>query len=153
MNEMFVSLIHGLHYIRFFDLLVLMCVLYIFKHIFEIIREEMQHRRVKMYAEMKLDTSALDILDNIINEALNEYTIFNMPAKEINYINSKEEEKIISYMQVEVAKRIPTTLYKKLEIILNTEYIGNYIGTRIYMTVLNYVLEVNTGSEQKNQKK
>ena len=76
-----------------------------------------------------------------------------MPAKEINYINSKEEEKIISYMQVEVAKRIPTTLYKKLEIILNTEYIGNYIGTRIYMTVLNYVLEVNTGSEQNNQKK
>ena len=99
MNEMFVSLMHGLHYIRFFDLLVLMCVLYIFKHIFEITREEMQHRRVKMYAEMKLDTSALDILDNIINEALNEYTIFNMPAKEINYINSKEEEKIISYMQ------------------------------------------------------
>ena len=76
-----------------------------------------------------------------------------MPAKEINYINSKEEEKIINYMQVEVAKRIPTTLYKKLEIILNTEYIGNYIGTRIYMTVLNYVLEVNTGSEQNNQKK
>ena len=92
MNEMLVSLIHGLHFIRFFDLLVLMCVLYIFKHIFEIIREEMQHRRIKMYAEMKLDTSALDILDNIINEALNEYTIFNMPAKEINYINSKEEE-------------------------------------------------------------
>ena len=95
----------------------------------------------------------LYILDKIINEALNEYTIFNMPAKEINYINSKEEEKIISYMQVEVAKRIPTTLYKKLEIILNTEYIGNYIGTRIYMTVLNYVLEVNTGSEHNNQKK
>ena len=88
MNEMLVSLIHGLHFIRFFDLLVLMCVLYIFKHIFEIIREEMQHRRIKMYAEMKLDTSALDILDNIINEALNEYTIFNMPAKEINYINT-----------------------------------------------------------------
>ena len=33
---------------------------------------------------------------------------------------------------------------KKLEYICNPDYLGDLIGKRVYMTVMNYVLDFNT---------
>ena len=48
------------------------------------------------------------------------------------------------YIVEEVSNRIPVLLMKKLEYICNPDYLGDLIGKRVYMAVMNYVLDFNT---------
>lgn len=82
-------------------------------------------------------------LDYIINEALDQYVIFNIQPKNLYYINTKLETEIINYLSEKVPERLSSTLMDRLKLIYNNNYIGEFIGSRIYMIVLNYVLEYN----------
>ena len=86
-------------------------------------------------------------LDYIINEALDEYNILHITPKQIYYINSKLETEIIEYLIDEIPKRLSKTLITHLNFIYNESYVGAFIGMRIYMTVLNWVLEFNVTRE------
>jgi hypothetical protein len=101
-------------------------------------------------SRVKLDSSALEALDRLIKDVLDEYEIFylNIKIKESSYISSKEEQEMINFVQEEVGKRISPILLKKLEYNINGDCIGNYIGTRIYMIVLDFVLGYNTSAKK-----
>lgn len=86
-------------------------------------------------------------LDFIITEALDEYVLFELSPKNIYYINIKLEDEIIKHLSEEVPKRISKTLFTHLSFIYNSDYIGEYIGKRIYVTVLNYVCTFNVQNE------
>lgn len=86
-------------------------------------------------------------LDYIINEALDEYNILYITPKQTYYINSKLETEIINYLTDEIPKRLSKTLITHLNFIYNESYVGTFIGMRIYMTVLNWVLEFNVTRE------
>lgn len=86
-------------------------------------------------------------LDYIINEALDEYNILYITPKQTYYINSKLETEIINYLTDEIPKRLSKTLVTHLNFIYNESYVGTFIGMRIYMTVLNWVLEFNVTRE------
>lgn len=86
-------------------------------------------------------------LDYIIKEVLDEYILLSITPKHIYYINSKIEKEIINHISEEVPKRISKVLMTHLSFIYNESYIGTFIGTRIYLTVLNYVLEFNVEKE------
>lgn len=89
----------------------------------------------------------LQHLDYIIKEILDEYTLLYITPKNIYYINSKLEKEIIDYISNEAPKRISKVLVTQLSFIYNESYIGTFIGHRIYLTVLNYVLEYNVTKE------
>ena len=91
------------------------------------------------YSEEKI----IGHLDYIINETLDQYVIFNLQPKNIYYINSKIETDIVAFLSDKVPDRISSTLMQQLELIYNRDYIGEFIGSRIYMIVLNYVLDYN----------
>lgn len=82
-------------------------------------------------------------LDYIIHEALDEYAIFNINPRNLYYINSEMETKIIGELTNKVPERISETLMVNLSKVYSYGYIGELIGRRIYMLVLNYVLEFN----------
>lgn len=85
----------------------------------------------------------IEHLDYIINEALDSYVLFNIKPKQISYINSKIENEIMNYLAEEVPGRISSTLYSQLAYIYNEDYIGSFIGTHIYMVVLQFRIEYN----------
>lgn len=82
-------------------------------------------------------------LDYIIHEALDEYVIFNINPRNLYYINSEMETKIIDDLTNKVPERISETLMANLSKVYSYGYIGELIGRRIYMLVLNYVLDFN----------
>ena len=87
-------------------------------------------------------------LNYIIIEALNYYNIMNIGPKNIYYINSDMQQKIVDYLIEIVPQRISPTLMYQLQLVYNKEYIGKFLGEHIYMIVMNYVLDFNTPSSQ-----
>lgn len=82
-------------------------------------------------------------LDYIIIEALDEYVMLNISPKNIYYITTKMENKIVEYLSEEIPKRISKTLITHLSFIYSNEYIGIFLGRHIYMLVLDYCLNFN----------
>lgn len=94
------------------------------------------------------ESKTIEHLDYIIDEALTEYVLLNIKPKDIYYINSKIENEIVNYLKTEVPKRLSKTLITHLSFIYNNDYVGEFIGKHIYMTVLEYVLKYNQLNER-----
>ena len=89
----------------------------------------------KLIKDTLRDASAIKSLDSLINEIIEEYVILESEMRE--------------YIVNQITERIPVLLMKKLEYVCNPNYIGDLIGKRVYMSVMNYVLEFNVNSEHK----
>ena len=100
----------------------------------------------RLIKDTTIDNSAIESLDTLIQDILEEYVILQMKPKvrDIYYINNNMETEMREYIVEEVSNRIPVLLMKKLEYICNPDYLGDLIGKRVYMAVMNYVLEFNT---------
>lgn len=144
MHEFTVYLVECLKHMEIYKLLLTILAFVMLRQLLILFKQLIQLKETKTIAEITIDNNAIEILDNIIRNALDEYKIFHLNIKDLDYITSKEEAAIIEYMQKEVPTRIPMMLLKKLEFNINSEYIGTYIGTRIYMIVLDFVLDFNT---------
>lgn len=92
-------------------------------------------------------------LDHIINEALDEYVLLNIVPKNIYYINSKLENEITAWLAEEIPNRISSTLIRHLSFIYNENYLGDYLGTHIYLIVVDYVLNFNVNNSDEANKK
>ena len=101
----------------------------------------------KLIKDTDIDNKVLDQLDSIINDILEEYVVFEIKTKDITYINNSIEDKIRAYITEEITKRISVLLMKKLEYIYNSDYIGELIGKRIYMSVTDYSLRFNVEND------
>ena len=82
-------------------------------------------------------------LDYIINEAIDEYLILHNTDGKDKYITSKDEDKIIEYLQETIPDRISKTLYKQLSYIYNEDYLGEFLGKKIYYRVVDLVVSNN----------
>ena len=92
-------------------------------------------------------------MDYIINDTLDQYVIFQLQPKNVYYINNKIEEEIINYMTDHIPDKLSNTLMQQLRLVYNEEYVAEFIASRIYMAVLNYVIEYNVNnSPEKNDK-
>ena len=100
----------------------------------------------RLIKDTTIDNSAIESLDTLIQDILEEYVILQMKPKvrDIYYINNNMETEMREYIVEEVSNRIPVLLMKKLEYICNPDYLGDLIGKRVYMAVMNYVLDFNT---------
>ena len=87
-------------------------------------------------------------LDYIIKEALDEYNLLQLVPKDIQYINTKMEQQILEYLSEEIPKRVSKTLLTHLSFIYDSDYLGDFLGKRIYMSVVNFRLNYNTSQPE-----
>lgn len=101
-------------------------------------------KRSTMLRDVEYDEEKiLKHLNYIIDEALTEYVVLNIKAKDPAYINSTMEDEIVAYLSEEVPKRLSEVLLTQLAYIYDKDYIGTYIGKQIYMQVVNYKTNYN----------
>lgn len=96
-----------------------------------------------------IDDSAVDALDAIIKECIEEYIILNPMNSNTTYITTAMEKEIIDFVSTNTSERISPMLIKKLGYKYNEEFIPGLIGSRVYLAVMDYVLSVNIGSSDK----
>ena len=118
-----------------------------------ILREKNVIDRDRLIKDIPTDNNILEIIESIIENTLDEYRVLILAPKQVIYINNKQQDEIMEYMSDEVPKRISTIAMKKLEYIYNKDYIGSYIGTTIYMHVLNFVIDYNVNNHGKPETK
>ena len=107
----------------------------------------------KLIKDTIIDDSAIKSLDILINETIEEYVILELRPKDIYYINNNMESEMREYIVNQITDRISVLLIKKLEYVCNADHIGDLIGKRVYMAVMNYVLEFNVNSDHKPKNK
>lgn len=98
----------------------------------------------RLSKEIELTDNALQALDQLINSALEEYRLLTLTPKEIFYINNALETEIIKDLTDLIPGMISPLLLTKLGYMYHPNYVPSLIGTRIYLAVLNFVLEFNT---------
>ena len=103
----------------------------------------------KLIKDTQIDNTIIENLDMLIKDVIEEYVIFELKPKNIYYITNNIEAEMREYIVNEITERLPVLLMQKLEFICNSEHIGDLIGTRVYMAVMNYVLEFNVNSEER----
>jgi hypothetical protein len=86
-------------------------------------------------------------LNYIINETIDEYVILNIMPKDIYYINKKIEDDMIKSVSKSVGERVSKTLIHQLSFIYNEDYVGSYIGSSVYMAIVDYVVKFNTSDQ------
>lgn len=82
-------------------------------------------------------------LDYIVQEAIDQYVLYNIIPRDVAFINSQIESTMISELQDDIPNRISPTLLDQLSLIYNPDYIGRYIGGYLYMKVTDYVVSFN----------
>lgn len=134
-------------------LIVIIMVYKLLKNIINVISREITLKSDMIIRDTTYkEDDIINHLDYIITEALEEYVLINIKPKDIYYINTALENKIIDHLSNEIPKRISKTLLTHLSFIYSSDYIGEFIGKHIYMTVLEYVLTYNMNeAEEKNK--
>lgn len=95
-----------------------------------------------------IDESIPEVLNTIIDEAFTDYKIKSLLPIEEGYINSEREDEIRKGLINIVTERISSAALDKLSLFYNPQNIGSVIADKIYITVMNYVLEHNAVSEE-----
>ena len=103
----------------------------------------------KLILDTKIDHSAVEVLDSIIKECLEEYIILHPMDSNITYITTSMEKELIEFVSTNASERISPILVKKLRYKYNEDFIPGLIGSRVYLAVMDYVLSVNIGSSDK----
>lgn len=83
------------------------------------------------------------ILDKMIKEEIDRYTIYNFPKTDDLYINEDDQNKMLRHILSQVLKKISPVYMNKLRYIYNEEVIEDIIYEKIRDGVLNYTVEIN----------
>ena len=108
--------------------------------------------KVKIY-----DPEVIKVLDDIINDAFNEYFMFNEGFREGKHsISAVQEKEIMDKMVDLVSARLSESTVTKLEAYYNKDSIPDIISSKIFMAITSYVVSNATSdcpnSPTKDQK-
>lgn len=95
-----------------------------------------------------IDMSIPELLSIVINESFDDYKIKELLPLNEDYINSEREAEIRRGLTSLVTSRISEAILDKLSLFYNIENIAEILADKIYITVMNYVLEHNTNLVQ-----
>lgn len=116
--------------------------------------KNLMDRDIEMYKIKYSEDEILTHLDFIITECLDYYITMNLTPKQLFYINNATEKELVTALGNMIPDRISPTLYSQLSLIYDSSQIATVIGEKIYLKVLNYVIEFNVQNEfrEKNKK-
>lgn len=93
------------------------------------------------------------ILDKMIQEEVDRYTIYNFPHSDDLYINELDQNKMLETVLRQVLRKISPVYMSKLKYIYNEEIIEDIIFEKIRDAVLNYTVEINGSFRDDNTNK
>ncbi len=92
----------------------------------------------------QIDDAIPGFLALIIDECFNDYKIKELVGSEDEYINSERESEIRKGLTNLVTQRISNAALDKLSLFYNISEIAEILADKIYITVMNYVIDHNT---------
>ena len=90
-----------------------------------------------------IDSSIPEILSMVIRECFEDYQIKTLLPLEEGYINSEREAEIRKGLVEVVTSRLSSATLDKLSLYYNIKNIADIIADKVYITVLNYVVNHN----------
>lgn len=97
----------------------------------------------------KIDQSIPELLELIINESFRDYQVMHLAHLNEGYINNEREAQIRKELVNLVTNRISNASLDKLSLFYNLENIANILADKIYIVVMNYVVQHNSGMPEK----
>lgn len=115
------------------------------------------YKKVIELSKYQIDTSATiddtikNLLADIITECFEDYKLIVLYPLQEGAIDDKREEAIRKDLVEKVGERISDATLNKLSLRYNRINIGSVIADKIYITVMNYVLDHNTSIYKEKQ--
>lgn len=109
--------------------------------------------KISMYqtnVSATIDSSIPEILNIIIDESFTDYKIKSLLPLNEEYINNDREVEIRKGLVQLVTNRISSAALDKLSLFYNIENIADILADKIYIVVMNYVMEHNNALQGKN---
>lgn len=91
-----------------------------------------------------IDQTIPDLLATIILESFSDYQIIALATRDEGFINDAREMEIRTDLVAKVSERLSDATLDKLSLYYNRENIANIAADKIYITVMNYVVDHNT---------
>ena len=116
------------------------------------IRYKKKLLEISMYqinTSAQIDGSIPEILSLVIDECFNDYKIKELLPVQDEYINSEKEAEIRKGLTSMVTHRISNAALDKLSLFYNITDIAEILADKIYITVMNYVLNHNNQFENR----
>lgn len=100
--------------------------------------------KYQINTSVQIDDTIPGFLALIIDECFNDYKIKELVGSEDEYINSERESEIRKGLTNLVTQRISNAALDKLSLFYNISEIAEILADKIYITVMNYVIDHNT---------
>lgn len=118
--------------------------------IYIIITNNRHRKRIEELTEYNIHTSANidmsipEILNLIIQDSFDDYKVKTLIPLDEGYINATREDQIRSALVDMVSNRISNAALDKLSLFYNIQNIAAIMADKIYITVMQYVIEHNS---------
>ena len=128
--------------------LLFILVTYVVRSINSYGKEKNRIARDSLDLNVNISENYSNILDAFIMEVFNEYKILNL-SYNTEYIAKDKEKKIVSDVTDMVTARLSSTMIKQLSVYYNPAALPDIIAQKIYLVVMQYVIENNRPKESK----
>lgn len=132
-----------------FILLGLLCIALIALAVIAIIINDKHKRRLEELTRYEINVNSSigaaipQLLASFIDECFNDYKIMVLVPRNETYINTEREAEIRNEFSLIVSSRLSGALLDKISLFYNIDNIGKILADKIYITVMNYVVEFN----------
>lgn len=112
-------------------------------------RELIRLSKFQTYVSMGVINSSIpDLLTDVINDSFNDYKLEVLIPLNEGYINENREHEIRKDLVDKVTSRIAVPTLEKLSLFYNINNIGEIIGDKVYIAVVDYVVDHNRKIEE-----
>ena len=111
----------------------------------------MELGRYSTNVQAMIDDNIPKILEAIINDAFRDYQIMNLIPRGELYITDEREKEIRSDLIDKVVTRLSPMALDKISLFYNVHQIDAIIADKVYITVMNYVVDHNSVISEKEQ--
>lgn len=104
---------------------------------------ELKLAKYEINTRSTIDSSIPAILDLIIDDCFTDYQVMILIPKNELYISDQREKEIRNDLVCKVVERLSDEAIEKISQFYNVKNIDKIIGDKIYITVMNYVVNHN----------
>ena len=137
--------------------LIIVCLLSLTAIVIYNIYSNNRHRKkieelteYNIHTSANIDMSIPEILNLIIQDCFTDYKVKTLLPLQEGYINSTREDQIRQALVEMVSGRISNAALDKLSLFYNIKNIAAIIADKIYITVMQYVIEHNAAVTNQN---
>ena len=106
-------------------------------------KELLELGRYSTNVQAMIDSSIPQILEFIINDAFQDYQIMTLIPRNELYITDEREKEIRHDLVEKVVNRMSPMALDKISLFYNVHKIDEIIADKVYITVMNYVVQHN----------